>query len=105
MTNAERGAAPVGLNAGGLIATRVIVPDRLNREKFSGCEGRCMGRPPPPIKMVTPYAIGLSLCLYKPEQKFRLLYVFVYPSGHRSQHQFHSARRRGDRIGLPCCDC
>jgi hypothetical protein len=48
-----------------------------------------MGRTPGAIKMVTPYAISLSLCLYKPEQKFRLLYVFVYLSG-LSPLQFES---------------
>jgi hypothetical protein len=37
-----------------------------------------MGRPPAPIKMVTPYALRLSWCLYKPEQKFQLLYVIIY---------------------------
>src|SRR5262245_21249391 len=37
----------------------ILVSGRLD---FIGPrEGRCMGRPPPPIKMVTPYAIRLSL--------------------------------------------
>src|SRR5262249_50611191 len=37
-----------------------------------------MGRPPGLSKWSPPYAINVSLCLHQPEQKFRLLYVFVY---------------------------
>src|SRR5262249_54566249 len=46
---------------------------------FCRVRGRCMGRPPGLSKWSPPYAIRLSLlCPHQPEQKFRLLYMFVY---------------------------
>src|SRR5262249_27093215 len=49
---------------------------------FCRVRGRCMGRPPGLSKWSPPYAIRLSLlCPHQPEQKFRLLYMFVYIRG------------------------
>ena len=48
---------------------------------FLRAGGAAGGRTPGAIKMVTPCAFRLSLCPHQPEQKFRLLYVFVYLSG------------------------
>src|SRR5262245_22112483 len=44
MMNAERGAALVGPNAGGLIATRVIVPRPICRDRIGGAAAAYSGR-------------------------------------------------------------
>jgi hypothetical protein len=56
-------------------------PPCLRRGLKARARGALYGETPGAIKMVPPYVISLSLCLYKPEQKFRLLYVFVYIRG------------------------